>query len=294
MRRILTSLCIIACFFVLPERAEGQSRGSGAQGSAADAANALSNMNSAINSAEAELTPVDAYYLGRAVAANILAAYKPYTRNTELTQYANRICQTLAINSSQPAAYNGYHVVILDSAEFNAFATSGGHIFITRGLVGALSSEDMLAAVIAHELAHITLKHSVEIINEVRFTDEMMAAADRAANIAARNSVNAGQLLYFRESITKTIDTLMKNGYSQAQEFNADWEAVVLLAYAGYDPAALIEVLKVLQKVQSSQKGGLYSTHPSPRERIANLEKLRYRATDTGKYRTQRYKSVPF
>jgi len=197
MRKLLTIFCITACFFILPERAEGQSRAAGAQSSAADA---LANMNRALNSANAEITPVDAYFLGRAVAANILAAYKPYTRNPELTQYVNRICQTLAINSSQPTAYNGYHVIILDSAEFNAFATSGGHIFITKGLAEAVTSEDMLAAIIAHELAHIILKHSVEIINEVRFTDEMMAVADRAANIAAQNSVNAGQLLYFRES----------------------------------------------------------------------------------------------
>jgi len=251
-------------------------------------------MDSAFNSVNAEVTPVDAYYLGRAVAANILAAYKPYTRNQELTQYANRILQTLAINSSQPVAYNGYHIVILDSPEFNAFATSGGHIFITKGLVEAAASEDMLAAVIAHELAHIILKHSVDIINEVRFTDDMMAVANRAAGIAARNSVNAGQLLYFRESITKSIDTLMKNGYSQSQEFNADWEAIVILAYAGYDPSALIDILKVLQKVQTSQKDGFNTTHPSPRERIANLERLKFKASDTRKYRMPRFKKMQF
>jgi len=288
MRKLL-ALLFIACFFVLPEYAEGQSTGT--QGLAGGA---LSNMDRAFNSMDAEVTPVDAYFLGRAVAANILAVYKPYTQNAELTQYVNRICQTLAINSSQPVAYNGYHVIILDSAEFNAFASSGGHIFITKGLVELTSSEDMLAAVIAHELAHVMLKHSIDIINDVRISNEMMAAADRAADIAARNSASARQLLYFRESVTKTVDTLMKNGYAQTQEFNADWEAVVLLAYAGYDPSALIEVLRVLQKVQTSQKGGLYTTHPSPRERIASLEKLKFRAPDTRKYRVPRFKSMQF
>jgi predicted Zn-dependent protease len=282
MQKLLALFFLTVCLFVLPERVEGQAR------------DALSNMDRAINSMNAEVTPTDAYYLGRAVAANILTAYKPYTRNVELTQYVNRICQTLAINSSRPVAYNGYHVIILDSAEFNAFATSGGHIFITKGLAELAASEDMLAAVIAHELAHIILKHSIDIINEVRLTDEMMATASRAADIAAKNSVNPGQLLYFRESITKTVDTLMKNGYSQSQEFNADWEAMVILAYAGYDPSALIEVLRVLQKVQTSQKGGWYTTHPSPRERIANLEKLKYRAPDTRRYRTSRFKSMQF
>jgi len=291
MQKLLALFFLAACFFVLPERVEGQSRGTGAQGLAGDA---LANMNRAFNSVNAEVTPVDAYYLGRAVAANILALYKPYTQNAELTQYVNRICQTLAINSSQPVAYNGYHVIVLDSAEINAFASSGGHIFITKGLAELAASEDMLAAVIAHELAHVILKHGVDTINEMRVTNEMMAVADRAADIAARNSVNAGQLLYFRESITRTVDTLMKNGYSQAQEFNADWEAMVILAYAGYDPLALIEMLRVLQKVQPSQKGGLYTTHPGPRERIASLEKLRYRVPDTRKYRIPRFKGMQF
>jgi len=291
MRKIVTLLCISACFFMLSERVEGQSRGADAQSLADDA---MANMDRSFNSIDAEVTPMDAYFLGRAVAANILAVYKPWLQNTELTQYMNRICQTLAINSSQPVAYNGYHVIILDSPEFNAFATSGGHILITRGLAELAASEDMLAAVIAHELAHIILKHSVDTINEVRFTDEMMAAADRAAGIAARNSVSAGKLLYFRETITKSMDTLMKNGYSQAQEFNADWEAMVLLAYAGYDPAALIEMLRVLQRVQSSQKGGFNTTHPSPRERIASLERLHYRSLDTRRYREPRFKNMKF
>jgi len=290
MRKLSALLLIAACFFVKPERVEGQSWGAGTQGLVGDA---LANMDMA-QRMDAEVTPEDAYYLGRAVAANILTAYKPYTRNAELTQYVNRICQTLAINSSQPVAYNGYRVIILDSAEFNAFASSGGHIFITRGLVELAASEDMLAAVIAHELAHIILKHSIDLINDVRITNDMMAVADRAADIAARNSVNARQLVYFRESITRTIDTLMKNGYAQSQEFNADHEAMALLAHAGYDPPALTEMLRVLQRVQTSQKGGLYTTHPSPRERIANVEKLRYRVPDTRKYRTPRFKSIQF
>jgi len=289
MQKLSALLLITACLFVLPARVEGQS--TGIQGLASDA---LANMNQAFNSVDEEVTPADAYYLGRAVAANILTAYRPYTRNTELTQYVNRICQTLAINSSQPVAYNGYHVIILDSAEFNAFATSGGHIFITKGLVELATSEDMLAAVIAHELAHITLKHSVEIINAIKFTNEMMAAADRAADIALRNSVNARQLLYFRESITQTVDTLMKNGYSQYQEFDADKEAMAILSNAGYEPSALIEMLRVLQRVQTSQKGGWYTTHPSPSDRIANVERLNYRVPDTRKYRAPRFKNMKF
>jgi predicted Zn-dependent protease len=282
MQKLLAFYCAVACFAVQAVHLEGQTQ--------ALTGDALSRMDSAFNSMDAEITQEDAYYLGRAVAANILAVYKPYTQNPELTRYLNRICQTLVINSSQPVSFNGYHVIILDSPEFNAFATPGGHIFITKKLAAAAASEDMLAAVIAHELAHITLQHSIAIINDVKFTDEMTATANRAASLAGENSDAAKRLAYFRGSVNKTVDIMMKNGYSQAQEFEADMEAVVLLAKSGYNPGALVEVLKVLQKTQSSQKGGFNTTHPSPAERIANVEKLRYRTTNSGRYRTPRFK----
>jgi len=287
MRKLPALLFLTACFLVQPH-IEGQSRGTGTQNLVNDA---LSAMEKAFNDMDAEFTLEDEYYLGRAVAANILAVYKPYTRSPEMTQYLNRICQTLAIHSSQPVTFNGYHVIILDSPEFNAFASPGGHIFVTKGLVQAATSEDMLAAIIAHELAHIILKHSIEIINDMKLPAEMSAIADKAADFAGRNSSSAQRLMFFRNSVSKAMDTMLKNGYSQSQEFNADWEAMVLLAYAGYDSSALLDMLKVLQRVQRSQKGGFNTTHPSPAERIANVEKLRYRVTDTRKYRAPRFKN---
>ncbi|GBU28588.1 peptidase M48 [Treponema sp. R8-4-B8] len=238
-------------------------------------------------------SPLDAYYLGRAVAANILTKYKLYN-NAEATKYVNNICQTLVINSNYPIPYNGYYVMILDSGEFNAFATPGGHIFITRKLAESASSEDMLAAVIAHELAHIMLRHGISIINSVKLENELSAIADRAASNAASKNAEAARAAVFRDSITTTVDVLMRSGYSQTQEFEADLEAVVLLARAGYDPGALLEMLKVLQKSRGIQNGGLYSTHPSPERRIANIDVLKFRKNDTLRYRLQRFRNMKF
>ena len=239
-----------------------------------------------------EATSVDAYFLGRAVAANILASYKPYTANPELTRYLNRICQTIVINSNYPDSYNGYHVMIIDTPEFNAFATPGGHIFITKGLVESATSEDMLAAIIAHELAHIMLKHSLSIIDDLRLHEEMSAMADRATAFAG-NTAAAARFTYFRNSVTATIDALVKNGYSQEQEFDADSGAVVLLAASGYNPVALMEILQILQRVQSTQRGGFNATHPSPAERLENAEKFvrQYRVQDTRSSRASRFKN---
>jgi len=243
--------------------------------------------------ADDNFSSLDSYYLGRAVAANILSSYKLYN-NTELTQYVNKICQALVINSDYPPPYNGYFVMILDSDEINAFATPGGHIFITKRLASSAASEDMLAAVIAHELAHIVLRHGINIINETKVENELSAVADWAASTAARQSPEAARAATFRDSITRNVDILMRSGYSQTQEFEADLEAVVMLAKAGYDPNAIKDMLKVLQSVRTSATGGFYSTHPSPEQRIANVDTLKFRKIDTLRYRVQRFRNIKF
>jgi predicted Zn-dependent protease len=251
---------------------------------------AFSQMEDAF--ARQEATPLDAYYLGRSVAANILNTYKPYTANAALTRYLNSICQTIVINSLYPDLFNGYHVILLDSPEFNAFASPGGHILLTRGLVEAAASEDMLAAIIAHELAHIMLKHSLSIIEDLWLHDEMSAMARRAAQLAGNNEA-AARYLYFRNSVAATIDTLVKNGFSRDQELEADAGAVVLMAAAGYSPAGLLDMLNILQKVQGSQKGGFNTTHPSPALRMENAKRFisLYPVQDTQASRAARFKN---
>ena len=252
----------------------------------------FAGMDKAFGAADQEFTPEDEYYLGRAVAANILAAYKPF-QNPELTQYLNRICQTLVINSTRPEIFSGYYVMILDSPEFNAFATPGGHIFLTRGLVGAAASEDALAAIIAHEISHIILQHGLSIIDDMKINEEMAEMAKQAAAFAGNRNPGAQRALALRNSVSGIVDTMLKNGYSRPQEFEADNAAVALLAASGYDPNGVVEILRVLQRVQNNQRGGFNSTHPTPAERIANIDKQgsRYRVPDTRSFRVDRFKN---
>ena len=238
-------------------------------------------------------TPEDEYFLGRAVAANILGLYRPYTQNQALTLYLNRICQALVINSSRPTIFNGYHVIILDSPQFNAFATPGGHILITKGLVEAATSEDTLAAIIAHELAHIILRHGISLIDDMKINNEIAEIAQQAAALAGSSNPGAQRALAMRNSVSGIVDSMLKNGYSRPQEFEADKAAASLLAATGYDPNAIVDILKILQRVQGAQKGGFNSTHPSPAERIANLgtPSMLYRVPDTRAARTSRFKN---
>jgi predicted Zn-dependent protease len=243
--------------------------------------------------ADDDFTLVDAYFLGRAVAANILSHYRPYTANPALTQYLNHILQTLVINSNKIPAFNGYRVMVLDTNEVNAFASLGGHIFLTRGLVELAASEDVLAAVLAHELAHIKLQHSIAIINEARFVADMSAIATRALGIAGRTSPEAARLASLRNYLSSTIDVLMRNGYSQTQEFEADAEAVAILVRAGYNPRALLEMLRILQQAQGLQMSGLHSTHPSPVFRISNVERVAvFEPASNEQYRLARFRNL--
>jgi predicted Zn-dependent protease len=162
--------------------------------------------------------------------------------------------------------------------------------------VEAAATEDMLAAIIAHELAHIMLKHGLTIIEDTRLYNEMSSMGNLAVQFAG-TSASAVKLQYFRNSVAAITDTLVKNGFSQDQEFEADEGAVVLMAASGYNPAGLLDMLAVLQRVQNSQKGGFYVTHPNPALRIENAKKYvdkyvsQYRVQDTQASRAARFKN---
>ncbi|MDR0313646.1 MAG: M48 family metalloprotease [Treponema sp.] len=221
-----------------------------------------------------EISPFDEYSIGRDVAATILANYRLWNNSPGLTQYLNLICATLAINSPKPTLFNGYHVSIIDSPEINAFATPGGHILISRGLINAAPSEDALAAVIAHEIAHIQLRHGLRTIQTNR------DAADWLAQ--------------FSQSGAAFIAEAINNGYSQTQEYDADIAALALLAATGYNPHGLIVMLRELQKIQPGIRGGFNSTHPSPTSRLVNAQIAAARYPQTADSRGATARQVRF
>jgi predicted Zn-dependent protease len=285
------SVCCLLLFLLIYPAVQGEGqRDAGAVG----VSNALSQLDQAIASAEAnEFSPADEYYLGRAVAANILSRYRPYTQNAALTGYVNKICSALVINSPNPELFNGYHVLILDSTEINAFATPGGHIFITQGLINCANSEDALAAVIAHEIAHIQLKHSVGLIKDTRAVQQLRTIANEAAATATREAGLNDRTLAFGESVTAIVDTMFRNGFAQTQEFDADTLALRLLSTAGYQPSGMVDMLKVLQQRQPGISGGFNTTHPSPAQRLANVDRAaRSYGTVDGRNRTARFRAM--
>jgi len=252
-------------------------------------ADAISMSARAIGSAAEEITPEQEYYIGRAVAANILATYNIWNGNPALTAYLNNICAAIVINSPRPEIYNGYRVAILDSDEINAFATSGGHIFVTRGLIDAAGSEDDLAGVIAHEIAHIQLQHSIQSIKSSRITQAILITGTAATGAITGMDVNELTEV-LNESVGEIVLTLVTNGYSQAQEFEADTTAMSLMASAGYNPSGLVDMLRSLNTVQTAG-AGFGKTHPTPAQRITNAEKTvdSFNVTDNSVSRQTRF-----
>ncbi|MDR1129282.1 MAG: M48 family metalloprotease, partial [Treponema sp.] len=238
-----------------------------------DLANAGVRFSEDMDKAQEDFTPEQEYYIGRAVGTQILAKYSIDSSRPDQTAYLNSILQALAVNSPKPDIYNGYHAAILDSGEINAFATSGGHVFISRALINSAISEDALAAVLAHELAHIQLQHSIKAIQADR-----KAQAIRAFAASSTGALTGGTSLeeltnIFDKSISDAVITLLDKGYSRDQEYDADAAALEILAAAGYDPASLFDILRILDQEQPNHPGGFNATHPAPKDRLNNANR---------------------
>lgn len=252
-------------------------------------ADGITTMSDAIGKAAEEITPSQEYYIGRAVAANILGKYELHF-NPTVESYLNSICQAIVINSDKPELYKGYYVAILDSEEINAFATSGGHILITRGLLQCTASEDALAAVIAHEVAHIQLQHNIKAIKSSRATNAILATASSAIKISGKEEL-IELTDAFGESVNEVVNSLVNSGYSQEQEFQADKTALNLMLNAGYNPVAMTEMLNLLKTRLGSDNTGFGKTHPSAQARLlkVNIELKAISAKDSSASRLQRF-----
>jgi predicted Zn-dependent protease len=226
---------------------------------------------SATAEASRPLTEEEEYFLGRSVAARILATY-PLLEDEAITEYVNLIGQTVALHSDTPVTYGGYHFAVLDTDEINAFACPGGIIFITRGIFEFVENEDELAAVVAHEVAHIVNRDGVKAIQSSRMTNLAVVLGTQA--VTDTSSAEFGQLLsIFEGSIQDVFSQVVLNGYSQATEAKADVAGLTYLERAGYDPHALQTMLaRIIEEGQESG-GGVMKTHPATSDRMDNVVK---------------------
>lgn len=219
-----------------------------------------------------DITPEEEYYLGRAVGATIVAQYKPYN-NQEANYYLNLLGQILAQASDMPETFGGYHFLILDSDEINAFAAPGGLIFVTRGLLRCAKHEDALAAVLAHEIGHVQHKHGLQSIKKSRLSSALTTIAIKGIEAKTEGSL-ATLTGIFQDSITDITTTMVNNGYSRSFEREADKASVTILQRVGYDPNGLIDILRIMEERLDPEGKDFAKTHPSPASRIADIQEF--------------------
>jgi len=216
--------------------------------------------------ASRNITEVEEYYIGRSVAATVLNMYIPLS-DPAMQQYVNLVGQTVACSSPKPTLFGGYHFQVLNSSEINAIACPGGLIFISSGLVNMASNEDELAAILAHEVAHVSLQHGILSIDQARWTEFGTLVAHESAETWGSSDIQNAANDYgdIVEDVTSNIIT---KGYSRETEYQADSLAAVICASAGYDPRALSSVLECMCAIDSRSGPGFWQTHPSPEDRL--------------------------
>lgn len=202
--------------------------------------------------------------IGESLALEGLQKFGVPLKNESLQQYVNLVGNAVAKNSKR--ATIPYQFAVLDSTVQNAFAVPGGVIFVSRALVSILSDEAELAAVLAHEVGHVSAKHALKSTQRAQFFEGV-------GTITAA-SVRGDKGKKFASAIGDMQTVLFDKGLDRDMEFEADLAAMETTYRTGYDPSALIRVLEKLQKLEASskeKKGSWFSTHPPLSERIERL-----------------------
>ncbi len=161
---------------------------------------------------------------------------------------------------------------MLDSNEINAFALPGGYVYITRGLLGYLNSEAELAAVLGHEIGHVTARHGVRQVSSAQATS--LGAGVLAVLVPELGQAGLGPSL-------DLLSTAVLRGYGRDHELEADGLGAEYLARAGYDASAMLDVIRVLKEHELLEQElaqlegrearsyhGLFATHPDNDTRL--------------------------
>ncbi|MEQ9726812.1 M48 family metalloprotease [Pseudomonas sp. WHRI 8822A] len=209
--------------------------------------------------------------LGREAHQQILKQYPRYP-DEALQAYVQQVGERVARHSHRGQL--DYHFTVIDSPDINAFALPGGYIYIHRGLMAYLGSEAELAAVLGHEVGHVTARHGV------RQQSQSTAWGLLGQAVAMGTGVGAAA------DVTGVLGNAVVRGYGRDMELEADGLGAEYLARGGYDPQSMIEVVKVLKlqedfaRDQAAARGeqqpvgsyhGLFDTHPDNDRRLQQV-----------------------
>lgn len=192
----------------------------------------------------------------------------PLLNDRTTNSYLNQIITRLAAHA--PGAKYPYQIKAVNATEINAFALPGGPMYVHRGLINAARSESELAGVLAHEMAHVALRHG---------TTQASKAYLGQAGLSL-----LGGLLGRSSSTSKIVNAIGGFGlnaafmkFSRDDEYEADATGAQIMAAAGYNPVAMADFFAVLRQEQGRNPSKLerfFSSHPPPANRETRIRTL--------------------
>jgi len=192
--------------------------------------------------------------LGRQINQQLLSQEVRLYRNSSVASYIDEIGQALVPYSSRSDIPYVFQVV--EDSQVNAFATMGGYVYVTTGLIQTADNEAQLASVIAHEIGHIASRHAVKQMRE----QALQAGVLTAAGLSRNDAVAIG------------VELAINRPNSRQDELEADEEGLTTLVQAGYAPSAMVAFMEKL--LRQSSVPSFLSTHPATSTRIERLNAL--------------------
>jgi predicted Zn-dependent protease len=182
----------------------------------------------------------------------------PSEQGQRLVKEVGRKLATSSAAAQTPYQYD-FHL-LADAQTVNAFALPGGQVFLTAALFTKLETEDQLAGVLGHEIGHVVARHGAERIAKMELTQGLTGAA-----VIASGDYSTAQA-------AQMIGNLINMSYGRDQELQSDELGVRFMLEAGYDPHALLDVMKILEEASGGQRQPEFaSTHPSPENRLGRI-----------------------
>jgi len=219
-----------------------------------------------LSEATKEISEPEEIAIGEGMASVLLGA-APLVKNDALQKYVNQVGRYLTLQTERPDL--PWHFGVLDSSSVNAFATPGGHIVVTSGLLKKMHSEAELAGVLAHEISHVLRKHHLAAMKKAGGTGFLTDVASIAVD---QRGGGLGREL--SKNMISGMKEVLVRGLDKDDEYEADRMGVVIATRGGYDPYGLPAVLQTLEGLSGGNVDLLFSTHPAPSSRLDTLSGL--------------------
>lgn len=223
--------------------------------------------------AERRFTPEAEHFLGRAIAAQLIYRYG-LDPDPAARKYLAMLGTYLAYANNLPVTYQGYHFGILATREPLAFSTPGGYVFISRGMLETVRSEEELAGVVAHELGHLQNQDGIRSVGQSKATSMLTLLGTLTLSLAGGGGLAGALLQSFEGAVDHAVTDLVNKGYSRRQEIAADAAAIRIVTTAGYPARSYVNLTRRIFAEQNGKSASLLSTHPASTERLDTLQKL--------------------